>query len=224
MKATPLQRAQRDIENALVYGGALEQSTFGMMIERAELYAFAKATITGDDLAYRLPHLKEGGMHIKQTHAAAGYEPDEGLATVVGRGTRWLIEVGRRSRVYRQALEDFYGDRGARWALVPTKTNAGGVGDRTFVLWPMTRMGAQWIAAIRAKSPLSTVLRGDELLATELTLQKLTPNEPRKLRLKACGEQARQLLGAAHACLQVVAEEADQSRRQRVVVREERAA
>lgn len=221
--ATPadlLARAQRDIENMLVFGGALEMSTFGLMVERAELYAFAKTTIAGDDLPYRLPALKEGGMKVKPTRGDGGYEVNEALAEVIARGTRWLSRVGDRSRVYRLALEAFYGDRGARWGLGPSKENAGGVGDRTFVLWPMTRMGSQWIDALRAKSPLGAVLRGDELLATEMAGQKRAPNEPRRLRLKACGEQARQLLGAAHACLQEVVVEAEQARQQRRIARE----
>ncbi len=224
MRLTPLERAQRDIEHALVFGGALEKSTFGLMVERAELYAFAKVTQTGDDIAYRLPALKDGGMRVKKTRGEGGYEVNEELARVVGRGTRWLQQVGERSRLYRVVLEAFYGDRGARWGLPASKTNMGGVGDRTFVLWPMTRTGAGWVDALRAKSSLSASLRPDELLATEWSIQKMSPSEPRRLRLKTCGEQARQLLGLAHAGLQAVAEEAEMARQQRVAAREERAA
>lgn len=204
-----LSRAQSDIEFLLGVGGSrIERSTFGAMLEQAELYAF-------DDAGRPLPKRNAECMVIKHQKGEPGYDLDFAVLAKLGRANRYLDAVGREKRVLREVLEAYHGDRGERWGRPYKQDNSGGVGDRFVALYPITVMGKKWLGALRSKFPISGELRADEVLANEYAAQRSTPSDDmRRHRLFACAEQSRLLLAAAHAALQVAAVSADTTARE----------
>lgn len=204
-----LARAQADIEFLLGAGGSrIERSTFGAMLEKAELYAF------GED-GRALPKRTPGCMAIKHQQDEPGYDLDFATLAKLGRANRYLDAVGREKRVLREVLEAYHGDRGERWGRPYKQDNSGGVGDRFVALYPTTTMGRKWLGALRAKFPISGELRADEVLANEYAAQRSTMGDDmRRHRLFQCAEQARLLLTAAHVALQTAAVNADTTARE----------
>jgi hypothetical protein len=206
-------RAQQDIEFLFGNGGTrVQRSTFGAMLEQAELFAFAK----GDDgvvrpVAARTPDC----IPIKHQREEPGYELDLREYETLGRASTLLRMVERRCSVFSLALRRYYGDAGAHWARPATPDRSGGVGDRGFALYAMTPMGRKWVAQLRAKSPLSEHLSPDELLAAEWAMHKSSPTDDmRRQRLMRCTDDARLLLNEAHLALEMAAIEQSDTAKQ----------
>lgn len=215
-----LSRAQRDIEFLLGHGGSMiERSTFGSMIETAEFYAYAKENRLDDrETPKRIPQRNTDCMAIKHQKGEPGYDLDFHTMERLGRANRLLDAVGRITvddvpvgRLYRRALEAYHGDRGERWGRPEKNSNSGGVGDRFVALYPLTRTGAGWVMALRAKFPLSGELRADEILANEYAAQRTSANEQRRVRLLHCAEQAKALLLSSHEALTAASMVADRT-------------
>lgn len=175
-------------------GGAMVQrSTFGGMLERAELYSYGNDCRI-PERAWKLPPKGADTMVIKHQKGEPGYDLDFDVLARLGSANRLLDSVERVHRNLRRALETYLGDCGERWARDIEKDSSGGVGHRLVALYPMTPAGKRWVIRIRAKFPMSEHLRSDEILASEYILQKTSPTSDRRKRIDECEAEAKTLL------------------------------
>jgi hypothetical protein len=202
-----LNRASSDVEFCLGSGAAIiERSTFGAMLERSQLYAFA-GTGNSDDKPVPIPKRKDGQAKIKHTHEEPGYDIDFATLARIGRGNKLLDLVGSQSKLLRAVLVAYHGECGARWGRAEEKNNSGGVGNRDLSVYPLTAMGAKWIGALRSKFPLSGALRADEVLANEYVMGKRSSRDDLRMhRLSRCAIEARALIAEAHEVLEAAAQ------------------
>jgi hypothetical protein len=201
-----LNRAQGDVEFLLGIGGTrVERSTFGAMLEQAELYSFARDS---HGVVRPVPPKTSDCVPVKHQRQEPGYDLDFETMGKLGRANRLLDAVGRRAPILRYALEAYHGDRGERWGRPYKEDNSGGIDDRAVSLYPLTPMGRKWVTALRAKYPISGELRADEVLAQEVAMHRRAPiDDMRRQRLSRCAQQARALLEEAHAALAEAAQE-----------------
>lgn len=166
------------------------RSTSGGTYERQRSLAYDSA---GNDLRRDRPD-SWTVMKLKPEQHEPSYMPNEKALLRFAQVDRWLERLDGPTRT---TLELYYGDPGALWARQFDN-------GRLIALYHLTRTGKRWVEALRNRSPLS--LPDDARLANEVSAQKTTPNDLRRMRLKAVEREAKEMLREAHrAFVRVVA-------------------
>lgn len=153
------------------------RSTFGGMLDRAELYGF-------DSEGRRIPRPEWNAWNVVPVahHAEEpSFTPDDYALMRLGRVSRRLQRLGRDDAVVIQA---YYGDIGARWS----RTKAG----RIFALYALTEAGQAYCTEAARTDP--EYVRPDERIGRLADLQRRKPEGRRRRQLAQMSEQAAELL------------------------------
>jgi hypothetical protein len=191
---TPLQQLRDESELEWFFSKgqiAFERSTFGGMLERAELYSVARLyrpeTEPIHDNAGRVIGHEQivTARPTAELRQASGYEPDLHTLQRYAHISALLRLVERQSRRAVQVLELLYGDLGQRWA--PSEPFG-----RLGALFHITPKGRQLLDDARnAKGAidLADVMRMEAIC----TVQRVQPKPERAQALAYCHAQAKAL-------------------------------
>ncbi len=195
-----------------------ERSTFGSQLEHAELFALTTRpcfdcgglpeSVYGGEVAGTGFH--ESGAECRKCRGLGWVVCDQrpsGPLTVKPKpeprseGQYWpghdtLVRFATMSRVIKavactktvlaSVLRAYYGDQGARWGL--TKNG------RIFAVYPLTVAGQRLLKMSRRRSEArDDVLQDAEVLGVEQELQRMQPNDIRRLLLDRADREARVL-------------------------------
>jgi hypothetical protein len=167
------------------------RSTSGSTYERQMNLAYDSA---GTDLRRNRPDAWTV-MKLKTERQEPSYCPDEKALMRFASVDRWLSQLTPEAR---GILVAFYGDPGAMWARQFEN-------GRLICLYHLTPTGQKWVAALRARSPVT--LPDDARLANEYSAQRTAPDDLRRMRLKRVDAEAKALLHEAHKAFWSVVKE-----------------
>jgi hypothetical protein len=177
---------------------AFEHSTFGAVLDRAELFSVAQHY----QAEQRPIHDKHGNVigyervvtarPTAETHQLAGYVPDSETLQRYAHVSRRLKRVAAVSRQCAQTLEFLYGDHGQRWV-------ANDLYGRLGALFHLTPKGKAMLAEARAQKgalDVPDIFRMEVFVA----VQRSQRQQERGQQLAYCEAQAEAMAARAHQC------------------------
>ncbi len=209
-KITPSDEA--DI--SFYYGaqGMFARSTFGGMLQRAEMAAYdSEGNRTAMPHAgwHWLPGGEDAPMFVRKPggDGEQGYEIDDRDLFRFARVSRRLLAIEQMDPPSKRVLEAYYGDRGARWAALAVDDVAGikvvrkGSGPGAIAsLYVLTKPGVELLAkerarsASRAKGMTAPDIGDDDVLKSVFDVQAAQPDAMRKMRLNKVRDHAEAFL------------------------------
>lgn len=211
-KNTAPRWSHRDEADLLWYHGigqaAFERSTFGGMLERAELFGTLGVQVWPSsqpvyDTSGFIVIDWERAISARPTaemRPAAGYTPDDTVLQRYAHMSLMMMRVERVDRLSAAVICELFGDAGARWAA----TDDGRLG----ALYHLTARGRAMITAadaVKGALDLTAMARMESLCITSRT----QPTPEKLAALQRCAVQAQQLELQAravwHSAMQQVA-------------------
>jgi hypothetical protein len=162
-----------DIEWALGPGAcSFQRSTFGEMLERAELFAFDERGVRVD-----FKYDTWQTTYIRKPTGEPSYTPEFEVLGRFARVSRIMRRMERDSAFLTTALCEYHGDLGARWA----GTEMG----RMASIYPLTTDGEKYLNRDFREHPPGIDGSGptpSERICNDMHAQKLAPNDLRRKR------------------------------------------